>query len=1211
MNQAEALSKQAAADAEAQTTGRIEGPEKRVTMDGSEATVRVAYKTNEVCAIFPITPSSVMAEFADAWMAAGEPNIWGNVPKVTELQSEGGAAGTVHGALQTGALSTTFTSSQGLLLMIPNMYKIAGELTSTVFHVAARSLAAQGLSIFGDHQDVMAVRATGFTQLGSNSVQETQDIALIAQASTLKARVPFVHFFDGFRTSHEINKIWPLTDAQIRAMIDDEYVRQHRARALNPDHPMMRGTAQNPDTYFQARETVNPYYQAVPDIVQGEMDRFGEIVGRHYSLFEFHGHPEAERVIIMMGSGVQTARAMVRVLREQSDAKVGVLAVRLFRPFSATHFLAALPTTTKSIAVLDRTKEPGASGEPLYLDVVTQISQAFASGQLQAMPRIIGGRYGLSSKEFTPTMVKRVFEELERDAPKNGFTIGIHDDLSHTSLDYDEDLDIEPDNVKRCLFFGVGGDGTVGAAKSNIKIIGAEEALQAQGFFVYDSKKAGSKTISHLRFGPDTIDSPWLINNASFIACHNYPYMASVDMIGYLKPGGTFLLNAPHKPDDIWHRIPAPVQQQMIDKRVNFYAVNAAKVARAAGMGRRVNTVMQTCFFAISGVLPRDEAIEKIKTSVEKTYSRKGPEIVQKNFEAIDAALANLNKIDIPEAADSDQQLEEDKLRARAPEFIKQVTLEMMQGRGDLIPVSQLPPDGTYPTGTTQYDKSNLAQTIPVWEQDVCIQCGNCVMVCPHSTIRAKFYHRDTLGDAPEGFKSAMVQARGFPETRYSLQVYPEDCTGCGVCVDACPVRTETPNGPRAINMLPHYEHVQREKTWVDYFDSIPNNDRARVDFSNVRGVQFLQPLFEFSSACAGCGETPYLRLISQLFGDRLLVANATGCSSIFGGNLPTTPWSKDEAGRGPAWSNSLFEDNAEFGFGYRITADKHLEMAKQELLELQEEVGPELAQELVAAPQKLESQIVAQRRRLESLKAKLQAMDDPRAKNLLSLADHLVRRSIWIVGGDGWAYDIGAGGLDHVLGSGVDVNILVLDTEVYSNTGGQQSKSTPLGAAAKFASAGKSVSKKDLALQAISYGNVYVARVALGANSQQTLEAFREAEAYPGTSIIIAFSPCIAHGYDLEESLGQEQLAVRSGYWPLCRFNPELQRSGRNPFILDSTRPDIGFEEYASNETRFSGIVRARPEEGARLMAMAQESIDEKWQVYESMATRFGAHGA
>jgi len=1178
---------------------------KKIAIDGSEATVRVAYKTTEVCAIFPITPSSAMAELADAWSASKQENIWGNVPTVVELQREGGAAGTVHGSLQTGALSTTFTSSQGLLLMIPNMYKIAGELTSTVFHVAARSLAAQGLSIFGDHQDVMAVRATGFALLASNSVQGTQDMALVAQASTLRPRVPFIHFFDGFRTSHEINKILLLEDEHIRAMIDDECIWGHRSRGLNPDHPIMRGTAQNPDTYFQSRETVNPFYAAVPAIVQGEMDRLEKIVGRSYKLFEYYGADDAERVIILIGSGVQTVKATIKVLRQDSQQKIGVLAIRLFRPFSAEHFLAALPATVQNIAVLDRTKEPGASGEPLYLDIVTQLSQAFAAGKLSTMPKIIGGRYGLSSKEFTPGMVVGIFDELSSEQPKNGFTIGITDDVTNTSLKYDYSLEIEPESVKRCLFFGVGGDGTVGAAKNNIMIIGAEDEFQTQGFFVYDSKKAGSQTISHLRFGPDPIDSPWLIKNASFIACHNYPYMATVDMLQYLDDGGTFLLNSPHKSHDIWHRIPRKVQQQMIDKKVKFYAINAAKVAMSAGMGRRVNTVMQTYFFAISGVLPRDEAIAKIKASVEKTYTCKGPEVVQKNFNAIDKALKNLSQIEIPKKVDAEEVEQKELFEEAVPTFVREVTMEMMRGNGDLIPVSALPVDGTYPTGTTQFDKTNLAQTLPIWEPDACIQCGNCVMVCPHGTIRAKFFHKDTLRDAPKGFKSTGVEARGFPETRYTLQVYPEDCTGCGVCVDACPVRTETPNGPRAINMLPHYEHVKKEKVWVNYFDTIPYNDRAKVDFSNVRGVQFLEPLFEFSSACAGCGETPYLRLVTQLCGDRLMVANATGCSSIFGGNLPTTPWSKNSKGRGPAWSNSLFEDNAEFGFGYRVSADKHLELAKSELKALQAELGEDLVTQIVEAPQKLESQICAQRERLAIVKDKLEKMgDDPRARNLLSVVEHLVRRSIWIIGGDGWAYDIGAGGLDHVLGSGVDVNILVLDTEVYSNTGGQQSKSTPLGAIAKFASGGKTVSKKDLALQAISYRNVYVARVALGANSQQTLEAFREAEAYPGTSLIIAFSPCIAHGYDLEESLKQEQLAVRSGYWPLIRYNPELKAAGRNAFILDSTRPDIPFEEYAYNETRFSTIARTNPEEGERLSKLAQQMIDQKWGIYEGMAT-------
>lgn len=1183
---------------------------KQVTIDGSEATVRVAYKTNEVCAIFPITPSSAMAELADAWAAAKESNIWGEVPTVTEMQSEGGAAGTVHGALQTGALSTTFTSSQGLLLMIPNMYKIAGELTATVFHVAARSIAAQGLSIFGDHQDVMAVRQTGFAQLCSNSVQEAQDLALIAQASTLEARIPFVHFFDGFRTSHEINKIWLLEDDEIRAMIDDQYVWAHRERALNPDKPVMRGTAQNPDTYFQGRETVNPYYAAVPNIVAQAMDRFEKITGRRYRLFEYFGTVDAERVVILMGAGVEAAKAMAKVLIEQQQEKVGVLAVHLFRPFSAEHFLQALPTTVQHIAVLDRTKEPGSSGEPLYQDIVTQLSQAYAAGKRDTMPKIIGGRYGLSSKEFTPAMVAGVFTELKKATPKNGFTIGIDDDVSHTSLAYDETLDIEHESVKRSMFFGVGSDGTVGAAKNNIKIIGADDDFQAQGFFYYDSKKAGSQTVSHLRFGPDKINAPWLIQNASFIACHQFTYIQSVEMVKYLQPGGTFLLNSPYPADQVWEHIPSRVQQQLIDKKALFYVIDAAKVSIAAGLGRRINTVMQTCFFALSGVMPKQQAIQKIKTAVEKTYTRKGTDVVKKNFAAIDHALEYLQQVEYADKT-TEQASVADNINERAPRFVKEVTMQMIKGFGDQLPVSKLPADGTYPTGTTRFDKANLAQTIPIWEPEICIQCGNCVMVCPHATIRAKFYHKTKLDDAPDGFRAANVQSRGFPDTRYTLQVYPEDCTGCGVCVQACPVRVETPRGERAINMLPHADYVEEEKRYVEYFDAIRHNDRAKVDFSNVRGVQFLQPLFEFSSACAGCGETPYLRLVTQLFGDRLLVANATGCSSIFGGNLPTTPWSKNEEGKGPAWSNSLFEDNAEFGYGYRMTADRHLARAKTLLQEFAGTLDNELVKQTINSPQKLESQIRLQRQRVVELKSKLEQIDSPKAKDMLSVIDHLVRRSIWIIGGDGWAYDIGASGLDHVLASGVDVNIMVMDTEVYSNTGGQQSKSTPLGAIAKFASSGKVVSKKDLALQAISYGNVYVARVALGANSQQTLEAFREAEAYPGTSIIIAYSPCIAHGYDLEDSLEQQQLAVRSGYWPLYRYNPELRSRGDNPFILDSTRPEIDFKEYAMNETRFSGLTRRDPEQAEIILDKAQQMIKQKWALYEEMATRNASYYA
>jgi pyruvate-ferredoxin/flavodoxin oxidoreductase len=1176
---------------------------KQVTFDGGEAAAYVAYRTNEVCAVFPITPSSAMAEFCEQWTTEGTKNLWGSVPTIAQLQSEGGAAGTLHGSLQTGALTTTFTASQGLLLMIPNMYKIAGELTSTVIHVAARSLATQGLSIFGDHQDVMSVRMTGFAQVVASSVQEAHDMALVSQAVTLKSRIPFIHFFDGFRTSHEINKITLLEDEQIRTMIDDELVFAHRQRALNPDKPFMRGTAQNPDTYFQGRESSNQYYDGTIDIFDEVLEQFFQVTGRRYQPFEYHGPETAERIIIMMGSGIETAIATAEKLNTLGD-NVGVLNVRLYRPFSAKNFIAALPQSVQSIAVLDRTKEPGNCGEPLYKDVITELSQAFARNEIKIMPRIIGGRYGLSSKEFTPTMAARVFQELKAEQPKNNFTIGIIDDVTHTSLDITETLDIEPENVVRAMFFGLGSDGTVGANKNSIKIIGNEPQFHAQGYFVYDSKKAGSQTISHLRFGPDPIKAPYLIESANFIACHDYNFIKTTQMLDRAKQGATFLLNSPYDADRIWEQLPEQMQQQLIDKEIQFYVINGVKVAKETGMGRRINTVMQTCFFALSGVMPKDQAISKIKEYAEKTYAKKGPEVVQKNFAAIDQSLSRLQKVKIPAAISTSFDNAESSF-AKAPEFVKLVTFEMVAGRGDKIPVSQLPADGTYPTGTTQWEKRNIAQDIPIWESDLCIQCGNCSIVCPHATIRAKFYEKEKLDQAPDGFKAAKVGSRGFPDMRYTIQVFPEDCTGCSLCVKACPAVSEHDENFKAINMTPKAEHFEVEKNAAAFFEALPYNDRARVDFSNVRGVQFLEPLFEFSSACAGCGETPYLKLITQLFGDRMLAANATGCSSIYGGNLPTTPWSQNSEGKGPAWSNSLFEDNAEFGLGYRLTTDQHVALARRLLNELKDHFDDTLVEEILNAPQAKESDIRKQRVRVAQLQEQLEHLNNLKARELLSVVDNFVRRSIWIIGGDGWAYDIGYGGIDHVLATGHDMNILVMDTEVYSNTGGQASKSTPIAAVAKFASHGKLVPKKDLALQAIAYGNVYVARIAIGASPQQTLQAFREAEAYDGPSVIIAYSPCIAHGINLENGLEQMEMAVKSGYWPLYRYNPTLGAEGKNPFVLDSLRPSIPVKEYAYNETRYSSLQRSNHEQADKLMGFAQQVVDSKWALYEEMATR------
>jgi pyruvate-ferredoxin/flavodoxin oxidoreductase len=1175
------------------------------TIDGNTAVAHVAYRVNEVCAIYPITPSSTMAELADEWAAQGLTNIWGSVPVVQEMQSEGGAAGAVHGALQSGAMTTTFTASQGLMLMLPNMFKIAGELTSTVFHVAARALATQALSIFGDHSDVMATRTTGFALLSSASVQEAHDAALIAQAATLESRIPFLHFFDGFRTSHEVNKVTLLSDAQIRVMIRQDLVRAHRARALNPEHAFIRGTAHNPDTFFQARETVNPYYARVPAITQAVMDRFAELTKRAYKLFEYEGDPKAERVIVVMGSGAETARETAAFLRGAGD-RVGVLQVRLYRPFSAKHFLAALPDSSRAIAVLEQTKEPGAPGEPLYLDVVTTLSQACAAGSRKNMPRVIGGRYGLGSKNFNPAQVKAVFDELKKPDPKHGFTVGIEDDVSHASLSVDRSFSIERGEVVRALFFGIGADGTVGANKNSVKIIAEDPAMYAQGYFVYDSHKSGAQTTSHLRFGKQPIRSPYLIESANFIACHQASLLDRIDVLRTAVEGGTFLLNTPYGPDVVWNRLSLSLQRQILSKKLRLFVIDASKVARDVGLAGRINMVLQTCFFALSGVLPRDEAIRCIKKSIEDTYGSKGADVVSKNFEAVDRTLAHLVEVVVP--AEATSTLEQPPIvPAWAPQFVHDVTARIMLGRGDDIRVGQMPDDGTFPSGTAAFEKRNVSDIVAAWEPDLCIQCGQCGFACPHSVIRAKYYNEGALDVAPAGFKSAPVNSRGNPDVRFSLEVYVEDCTGCGLCVEVCPAHSPREPGKKAINLVEKAPILEPSRANIAFFESLPVNDRARVDFSDVRGVQFLQPLFEFSGACAGCGETPYLKLLSQLFGDRLQVANATGCSSIYGGNLPVTPWTKDAAGRGPAWSNSLFEDNAEFGLGFRLAADKHLELARTLLRHLAPRVGEELVSAILDAPQERESEIRTQRDRVETLKQKLTSLNDEAARDLLSLADHLVRRSIWIVGGDGWAYDIGYGGLDHVLASGRDVNLLVLDTEVYSNTGGQASKATPLGAVAKFAAAGKRVARKDLALQAIAYGNVYVAQVAIGANPQQTLLAFREAEAYAGPSLIIAYSSCIAHGYDLRYGMKQQDLATASGYWPLFRFNPVMRTVGERPFRLDSPRPTISFKSYAYNELRYRALANTDPEAADALLAQAQQVVNEKYQQYEELASRGG----
>jgi pyruvate-ferredoxin/flavodoxin oxidoreductase len=1176
----------------------------KVTIDGNEAAAYTAYHLNEVCAIYPITPSSNMGEWCDAWAAEEKKNLWGIVPTVIEMQSEGGASGAVHGSLQSGALTTTFTASQGLLLMIPNMFKIAGELTPTAFHVSARSIAAQALSIFGDHSDVMATRTTGFALIASNSVQEVMDFALIAQLSSLESRIPFLHFFDGFRTSHEVMKIDQLSREEMKELIDEEMIIAHRKRAMSPDNPFIRGTAQNPDVYFQGRETVNKYYIACPGIVQKAMDKFEKVTGRRYRLFDYAGHPEAERVIVIMGSGAETAEETVEYFVDKGE-KVGLIKVRLYRPFSIKHFIDALPDTVKSIAVLDRTKEPGSAGEPMYLDIVNAISETYLTGKLplKNYPKIIGGRYGLSSKEFTPAMVKAVFDELNRNEPKNHFTVGINDDVTKTSLDYDPFFSIEPHETFRGKFYGLGADGTVGANKNSIKIIGEETDNYAQGYFVYDSKKSGSMTISHLRFGPRPIKSTYLISKANFIACHQQVFLESMNMLEDAEEGATFLLNTQMPKEKVWDSFPEQIQKEILNKKIKVFAIDAYKVAEETGMGARINSIMQTCFFAISNIIPKDQAIEKIKNAIRKTYGSKGEKIVQMNFESVDKTLANLHEIEVPEKVTSTLQLKPP-VSDKAPEFVKNVLSLIIAGKGDKIPVSSMPADGTFPSATSMWEKRNIALEVPVWDPDICIQCNKCVIVCPHAAIRAKVYDEKLLIGNPETFKSTKFKGREFGEgLLYSLQVAVEDCTGCAICAEVCPVKNKKETRLKALNMVPQIPLRETERENFAFFLKIPEIDRRKLNLSSVKDSQFLEPLFEFSGACAGCGETPYVKLLTQLFGDRALIANATGCSSIYGGNLPTAPWAINKEGKGPTWSNSLFEDNAEFGLGFRLAIDKHNEHAKELIKLLAPQVGAKLTDDILNAEQNDEAGIYEQRERVAELKKKLENIKSPEAIRLLTIADYLVKKSVWIVGGDGWAYDIGYGGLDHVLQSGKNVNLLVLDTEVYSNTGGQCSKSTPRAAVAKFAAAGKPESKKDLGLIAVTYGNAFVARVALGANDTQTLRAFLEAEAFDGPSIIIAYSHCIAHGINMRTGLNNQKAAVESGYWPLFRFNPALFDQNQNPFKLDSKPPKIKLIDYAYMETRYKMLTKSHPDNAKKLIELAQQDVDRRWQMYEDLA--------
>jgi pyruvate-ferredoxin/flavodoxin oxidoreductase len=1177
------------------------GTRTQITVDGNEAAARIAHRLSEVIAIYPITPSSPMGELADAWSAAGTPNLWGAVPQVIEMQSEAGAAGALHGALQAGALATTFTASQGLLLMIPNMYKIAGELTPAVFHVAARTVATHALSIFGDHSDVMAARSTGWAMLASSSVQASHDLALVAHATTLETRVPFVHFFDGFRTSHEVNVIEALDDDVLRAMIDEHLVRAHRERGLSPDRPVLRGSAQNPDVFFQAREASNPYHAIVPQVVQFTMDRFAELTGRRYHLFDYAGDPEAERVVVLMGSGVGTVQETVEALRDSGE-KVGVLEVRLFRPFSAQSFVDALPPTVKAVAVLDRTKEPGAPGEPLYQDVVTSLAEAVGARRRGGMPLVIGGRYGLASKEFDPAMAKAVFDELRADAPKRGFTVGIVDDVTHTSLDVDPTFSTEPGDVVRAVFYGLGADGTVSANKSSVKIIGDSTDRYAQGYFVYDSKKSGTMTISHVRFGPRPIRSSYLISRANFVACHQFGFLERTDVLGVAEPGATFLLNSPYGPDEVWDHLPIETQRELIEKRLRFYVVDAQRVANEVGLGARINTVLQTCFFALSGVLPRDEAIVRIKAAIEKSYGKRGRSVLEMNYAAVDRALEGLHEVRVPAAPTSTTAIVPP-VPDDAPDFVKRVTAAIIAGHGDRLPVSALPVDGTFPTATTRWEKRSIAQEIPIWDPDICIDCGKCAIVCPHAAILMKVFERPAIDGAPATFKHREWKDRDHPGLRMTIQVAPDDCTGCGVCVDVCPARSKEIVKHKSIDMAPKLPHLDEERANYAFFDRIPTPERRDVKLDTIKGSQRIEPLFEFSGACAGCGETPYLKLLTQLFGDRMVVANATGCSSIYGGNLPTTPWSRDRFGRGPAWANSLFEDNAEFGLGMRLALDHEEAYARELVTRLRDAVGADLAAELLQADQTTEDGIHAQRGRVAELKRRLTELDSDDARALADLADALVRRSVWIVGGDGWAYDIGFGGLDHVLASGRNVKVLVLDTEVYSNTGGQASKSTPRGAVAKFAAAGKRVGKKDLGMIAADYGNVYVAHVALGADNMQTIKALLEAEAYDGPALVIAYSTCIEHGIDMATSMTHQVEAVRSGYWPLYRYDPRHGATGDHPFQLDSKKPTIPVRDFEGKEARFAMLRRSRPEEAEELLRLAQEDVDERWRFYEQLA--------
>jgi len=1171
-----------------------------VTLDGNEATASVAHRTNEVIAIYPITPSSNMGEFSDEWSAQGKKNIWGTIPAVVEMQSEGGAAGAVHGALQAGSLSTSFTASQGLLLFIPNMYLIAGELTPFVLHVTARTIATHALSIFGDHSDVMSCRQTGFAMLSSDSVQQAHDFALIAQSSTLRSRVPFMHYFDGFRTSHEVSKIELLNDEDLRVLVTDELVASHRNRALTPDKPQIRGTAQNPDTFFQAREACNSFYTACPDIVQEEMDKFAKLTGRQHKLFEYFGAPDAEKVIVIMGSGADVTHEYVEWALARGE-KVGVLKVRLYRPFSIKHFVKALPQSVKTLAVMDRVKEPGSTGDPLYLDVLTALREAREEGLTTLDPKVLTGRYGLSSKEFTPAMVKAIYDNCGASKPKNHFVVGIVDDVTGTSIAVDDNFDIEPDDVKRAMFFGLGSDGTVGANKNSIKIIAEETPNYGQGYFVYDSKKAGAVTISHLRFGPRPIRSAYLIKRANFIACHQTSFLEKYDMLGAAAEGATFLLNTPYSKDEVWNTLPKEVQQDLISKKMKFYVIDAYEVGKATGMGVRINTIMQTCFFAISGVLPREEAIEQIKKAIKKTYGKKGESVVKKNFEAVDHTLSHLFEVQMPATVTSTRAMPAF-VSDDAPEFTKKVQAVMMAGKGDLLPVSAFPIDGTYPMGTTQWEKRNIAMEIPVWDSALCIQCNKCAMICPHAAIRPKVYDPSHLEGAPETYKSMDYKGAEFKGQKFTIQVAPEDCTGCGICVSVCPAKDKANPKHKAIDMAPQMPLREAEAKNYAFFLNLPEPDRTTLKL-DVKGSQFMQPLFEYSGACAGCGETPYIKLLTQLFGDRAMIANATGCSSIYGGNLPTTPYSVNHEGRGPAWCNSLFEDNAEFGFGMRLGVDKHQEQALELLQKLGSSLGDELVAGIVNADQTTEAGIQAQRERIVVLKQKLQAMGTPEAKWFEMLADYLVKKSVWIVGGDGWAYDIGYGGLDHVIAQNRNVNILVLDTEVYSNTGGQASKSTPIGAAAKFAFSGKTQPKKDLGMIAMAYGNVYVAKVAMGSRDAQTVKAFLEAESYEGPSIIIAYSHCIAHGYDLVQGCEQQKLAVDSGHWPLFRFDPRRVQQGESPLIMDSGAPKIELGAYVRNETRYRMVEQMNPEGFKHLLAKAQREVTNRLAVYENMA--------